>query len=68
VVTGVFKDLPGNTHFNFDFLVSFNALGSLESNWGSFKPIWIYVELNDNTFSENLSSKLSLIVDKYLTE
>jgi hypothetical protein len=28
----VFKDLPGNTHFNFDFLVSFNALGSLESN------------------------------------
>ena len=68
VVTGVFKDLPDKTHFNFDFLASFGALGSLEPNWGSFKPIWTYVELDNTTAAENLSRKLSSIMDKYLAD
>jgi putative ABC transport system permease protein len=68
VVTGIFKDLPDNTHFNFDFLASFGATGSPDGGWGSFKPIWTYVELDNAAAAVNLSRKLSSIVDKYMAD
>ena len=36
LVTGVAQDLPSNTHFNFDFVVSINSLRSL------FNPLYLY--------------------------
>jgi putative ABC transport system permease protein len=68
IVTGIFKDLPGNTHFNFDCLASFNAMRLPDDRWGSFKPIWTYVELDNAVAAANLSPRLSLIVDKYLAD
>jgi putative ABC transport system permease protein len=65
VVSGVFEDLPGNTHFSFDFLASMEALGTLENNWGSYKPLWTYVELHDTGARSSLSSKLPMLSDKY---
>jgi putative ABC transport system permease protein len=67
-VTGIFEDLPGNTHFNFNFLASFNSAGPQGDSWGSFKPIWTYVELDNTAAAKNLSGKFSSLVDKYLAD
>jgi len=68
-VTGIFKDLPDNTHFKFDFLAPFSATGlSDDPYWGSFKPISTYVALDNTAAAVNLSQKLSLLVDKYMAD
>jgi putative ABC transport system permease protein len=71
-VTGVFKDLPENTHFRFDALFSFESLwkiigpeetNNLMTNWG-----WIgthtYVELRSSKDAETLQAKMHAYVDK----
>ena len=65
-VTGVLRDLPGNTHFDFDFLASLQGIETERNNWGSFKPIWTYVLLPENYPPEQLENKLPGFVDRYL--
>lgn len=48
-VTGVIEDLPSNTQFEFDFLATLKGVETEKDNWGSHKPIWTYVLLEDNT-------------------
>lgn len=65
-VTGVFKDLPANTHFSFDFLASFKSIENWgEITWGSFKPIWTYVVLDNAAAADGLRSKLGAFAEKY---
>jgi putative ABC transport system permease protein len=62
-VTGVLKEIPENSHLQFDFLVSFKTLESirgrsfLSDNWlnNSFKT---YLTLNENTDLKKLDAKL----------
>jgi putative ABC transport system permease protein len=71
-ITGVFKDLPENTHFRFDALFSFESLwkvlgeeetNSLMSNWG-WVGTYTYVELRSPEDAVALQKKLHAYVDK----
>lgn len=68
-VTGVFKDLPQNTHLKFDMLISFASL-----NADYFNTTWIwpefynYVKLKKGTPSTAVTSKFPSFVSKYLGE
>lgn len=68
-VTGVFRNLPDNTHFSFDFLASFKSIENWgEISWGSFKPIWTYVVLNDAGKQNEVERKLGAFADKYVPD
>ncbi len=62
-VTGILKEIPENSHLQFDFLVSFKTLESIQGrsllsdNWlnNSFKT---YLTLNENTDLKQLDAKL----------
>ncbi len=58
-VTGVIEDLPVNTHLDFDFLVSMHDIITETENWGSHKPIWLYVNLTHDAPITQLEEKLS---------
>jgi putative ABC transport system permease protein len=65
-VTGVFRDLPGNTHFAFEFLATFKSIETWgEITWGSYKPIWTYVQLDNPDAAKTLEQKLGAFADKY---
>jgi len=66
-VTGVFKEIPSNTHFHFDF---FGSLTSLED---SRAPWWLhnitfrtYLLLHENADPRELEKKLPEMVRKYV--
>ncbi len=71
-VTGVFKDLPVNTHLKFDVLFSYKTLftrgdwapGRYDQSWAR-KDMYIYIELEEGTDPKVLESKLPGIVEKY---
>ncbi len=60
-ITGVFKDMPANTHIKFDVLCSFNSLPkewNLETsfNWGNF---YTYVKAVEGVDVESLEKKIN---------
>lgn len=62
VVTGVFKDLPWNTHFNIDFLASMSTMPALAGDeilehrdWNSF---YTYVLLNPQSSRAGVEAKI----------
>ena len=71
-VTGVFRDLPSNTHLKFDVLFSYKTLfakGSWAPNrydksW-SRQDMYTFVQLKKGIDAKNVESKLAAIVDKY---
>ncbi|MDQ4138912.1 MAG: ABC transporter permease, partial [Bacteroidota bacterium] len=69
-VTGVFADLPPNSHILIDFLVSFSTLVSHLGNerlngWDSLDHL-TYILLAPGTDVQNLKRKLPAFIDKYL--
>jgi putative ABC transport system permease protein len=74
-VTGVFKDLPENTHIKFDVLISYKTLFS-RGDWaitrydqGWFrKDMYTFVQLREGTDVKAFEAKLPAIVDKYNPE
>jgi putative ABC transport system permease protein len=71
-ITGVFKDVPENTHLKFDALLSFESivriLGPAEiqdlmDNWG-WAGNYTYVELSPGTDRETFEAKLPPFVEK----
>lgn len=66
-VTGVFKDVPENSHIKFNMLVSFTTLGD---NFGSDNWTWPeyynYVLLAPGTDPKKVEAKLPAFVAKYL--
>lgn len=71
-VTGVFKNLPANTHLKFDILFSYktlytrggHAIERYDKSWGR-KDMYTFVKLRAGTDRENLEAKLPALVDKY---
>jgi putative ABC transport system permease protein len=65
VVSGVFRDLPDNTHLRIDYLISFSNLeriygpGSRDS-WGQYN-YFAYVKLLDNTDRTTAQNKIQKI-------
>lgn len=70
-ITGVFKDIPTNSHIHFDFFmpirtfVHFNWT-SAEGNWQG-NDWWTYLKLKKGADPKKLDAALKNISDKYLT-
>ncbi|PZR40154.1 MAG: ABC transporter permease [Azospira oryzae] len=71
-VTGVFKDVPENTHLKFDALFSFESLvrilgpaemEDLMSNWG-WEGNFTYIELKEGSDFKVLQAKLPAFVER----
>jgi putative ABC transport system permease protein len=71
-VTGVFKDLPANTHLKFDILFSYKTLFSrferarerYDQMWQR-KDMYTFISLRPGTDPKAVESKLPALVDKY---
>jgi putative ABC transport system permease protein len=70
-VTAVFRKLPQNTHFDFDFLASFVTLKDpiyganfLEIN--NFPTAYTYVQLQDGSDYKDFESKLPALIESYI--
>ena len=74
-VTGVFKNLPLNTHLKFDVLFSYKTLYTrgdwaperYNTTWGR-NDMYTFVKLRDGADPEALAPKLPAIVEKYSPE
>jgi putative ABC transport system permease protein len=72
-VTGVIETLPGNTHFDIDFLVPVNQQvyeasgsgGRTDLNRWNGLPFNVYIKLKEGRNAENLKDGMNNWVDKY---
>lgn len=65
-ITGVYKDIPKASHFNFDFIASIYSYDDCyQDEWVSFN-FTSYVLLKENIDPQAFEKKLSILVDKYL--
>ncbi len=65
-VTGILKDVPENSHFSFDFLISIRSFGyaGLDTDWG-FYNFYTYARLKSETDPSVFISKLQPLFKKY---
>lgn len=74
-VTGVFKNLPANTHLKFDVLFSYKTLYTrgewapqrYNENWQR-KDMYTFLKIRPGTDVANLEAKFPVIVEKYNPE
>ena len=73
-ITGVLRNIPGNSHFKFDFLGSFSSLYPIFSKWhrgGSFSEDWdmysfkTYIQLHRSSDTGEFNSKFPVRLEKY---
>ncbi|MEO0555027.1 MAG: FtsX-like permease family protein [Bacteroidota bacterium] len=61
-ITGIIEDVPDNSHFSFDALISRNSAPSYQGSWGNF-GVFTYVQFPDGysplEFRPNLDSIIS---------
>ena len=63
-VTGVFEDIPRNSHLRYDMLISMSSLkNNGGENWGNFN-YFTYVLLKPGARAQNLNKKLEQIYHK----
>lgn len=68
-VTGVCKDVPANSHLQFDMVVPLELLRPMQPNWFSQWPnngLFTYVQLNPATDPGQLKKQFPAFMDKYL--
>ncbi|MCJ7680109.1 MAG: ABC transporter permease, partial [Candidatus Aminicenantes bacterium] len=67
-VTAVMEDIPGNTHFDFDYLISFLTMYSfrddIDTSW-QILNYDSYIQLKDGVSYHDFEKKLPAIVSKY---
>ncbi len=71
-VTGVLKNIPPNSHFQFDFLASFETLrrlfgGNLPQGW-YWNPCWTYILLKEGASPDALQAQFPALVQKYFPD
>jgi len=64
-VTGVFKDIPENSHLKFDMLISFPDEKYHADNWG-WPEFYTYLMLAPGTDPQKLEAKFPAFVNRYL--
>lgn len=65
-ITGVIRDVPANSHFRFDLLMSTTTLDkNFANNWGGF-GFFTYVLLRPHTDAAAFANKLLPMYDKYM--
>ncbi|HUS03266.1 MAG TPA: ABC transporter permease [Chitinophagaceae bacterium] len=65
MVTGVIQDVPSNSHFKFDFLISTRTIGggNIDENWG-FYNFYTYIKLKPNTSIASVEPKIKALFKK----
>lgn len=68
-VTGIAKDVPANSHIQFDFLASFSTMrpffgGQYPQTW-YWNPCWTYVLLSEGVSPDYVESRFPDIIDKF---
>jgi putative ABC transport system permease protein len=66
-VTGVIEDMPQNSHFDLDFLVSFEIYRKRDrdpDNWGRFQ-IYTYILLQESASYKDLATKVSGLLQQH---
>lgn len=64
-ITGILKDIPENTHFEFDFLLSYTSLGAeQDENW-DWAGDYTYIQLSHDTDPLSFEQGLATIVTNY---
>ena len=68
-VTGVFKDVPENSHIKFDMLVSFSTLGNDDrlNNW-TWPEFYNYVRLAPGTDPKKVEARFPAFIDLHLSK
>lgn len=68
-VTAVLDDIPGNTHYKFDIMISFATIQDRadEDGWRGYN-FYTYVKLNEEADKEAVQAKLMSFPRKYLRE
>ncbi len=65
-ITGVYENLPSNTHFDFDFMLSLVTVDyNRDPNWLS-NNFTTYIKLAPGTSAKDLEAKLPKLVDNYV--
>jgi len=67
-VTGVLRDVPKDSHLQFDCLVPFKLLGEYGYNmkdWGN-NNYWTYIQLTENASSQEVEAKISGIIQEHV--
>ncbi|MDO3644236.1 ABC transporter permease [Mucilaginibacter sp. L3T2-6] len=62
-VSAVIKDVPANSHFHFDFLASFKALGNIDDVWGQYN-YYTYLKTRAPINTANFGHKIQTIYDE----
>lgn len=62
-VTGLMENLPSNTQFQFEMLATMSGIETEQNNWGSHKPIWTYLWLEEGTDLASLEKNLPEFLD-----
>ncbi len=65
-VTGVIKDIPRQSHFNFDFFVSMSTTDESRQNTWVSNNFNTYIVLKKGTDPKKLSAQFPALVDKYV--
>jgi len=65
-VTGVFEEIPVNTHFHFDFILSMESLDEAKENVWLGNNFNTYFMLRSNSSPEQLEEKFNALLEKYL--
>ncbi len=66
-VTGVIKEVPYNSHFRFDALMSRKSLPAEMGSWGNF-GVYTYLLLPEELDYKEFEYKISEMYDKYMAE
>jgi putative ABC transport system permease protein len=69
LITGVLKELPRNTQFRFDFLISHATLSQLDfdpNNWEDITNDYVYVFLEKRSDAEKLTADLPSVLAQHL--
>jgi putative ABC transport system permease protein len=70
MVTGVMKDIPGNSIFSFEAIIPYSFLkevGAISNSWGN-NSIFTYVLLTQGADIESVNKKLTDVCREYLPE
>ena len=65
-VTGVFEDVPANSHIDFDFVASFISLDKVKSTEWTSNNLCTYILLSEGADWKALESKMPEIISKYV--
>lgn len=69
-VTGVIKDIPGNTHFPINMMLSFESFYAnnpeLRERWTGDFEVYTFILLKENSNHKELEAKLPAVVEKNL--